>query len=184
MLLRMTGISPVMRSIFNLILFGPVLFNPFTTAFAQDLLPTLPISGRVLEADKKLEGCQIIIFKENEVVGEQLTDRSGRFAFELGLQQEFAMEFRKAGYLPKRVLVDTRGQLPKQAEEVVPIDLTMTMLPSTKYAGADTDELDFPFAIIRYDRASKAFVQDDQYTVDMMRTNGALLLMSGRATKR
>ena len=62
--------------------------------------------------------------------------------------------------------------------------MAMNMLPSSKYEGADTDELDFPFAIVKYDRGAKAFIQDQQYTADMMRTNGALLLMSGRAGKQ
>jgi len=55
------------------------------------------------------------------------------------------------------------------------------MMPASKYNGADTDELDFPFAIVAWDKRAQAFVQDREYTTDMMRTNGALLLMSGRA---
>lgn len=159
------------------------LFGSPKTGRSQDLVLTLPVSGRVMEADKKLEGCKVIIFKGNEVLGEQVTDRSGRFGMDLGLQEEYAIEFRKEGFLPKRVLVDTRGNLPKDLVDIAPIEMAMTMLPASKYDGADTDELDFPFAIIRYDRGAKAFVQDHEYTADMMRTNGALLLMSGRATK-
>jgi hypothetical protein len=101
----------------------------------------------------------------------------------LGLGEEFAIEFSKEGFLPKRVLVDTRGELPKDLVDIAPIEMAMSMLKAEKYQGADTDELDFPFAIVRYDRGARAFVQDQQYTADMMRTNGALLLMSGRAGK-
>ncbi|MCC6541608.1 MAG: hypothetical protein IT225_05265 [Flavobacteriales bacterium] len=173
---------PVMRTIRLSPILLLLVVLPVVTP-AQDMVLTLPIAGRVLEADKKLEGCQVIIYKGNEVVGEQVTDRSGRFGMELGLQEEFAIEFRKEGYLPKRVLVDTRANLPKDLVEIIPIDMAMTMLPASKYEGADTDQLDFPFAIVRYDRGARAFVQDHQYTADMMRTNGALLLMSGRATK-
>jgi hypothetical protein len=152
----------------------------------QDALEplVLPISGRVTDREQKLEGCEVITFKGNEVVGRQVTDRGGRFGMLLGLGQEFAIEFRKEGFLPKRILVDTRGELPKDLIEIAPIEMTMSMMPGSKYEGADTDALDFPFAIIRYDRGSKAFVQDQQYTADMMRTNGAVLLMSGRAGKK
>lgn len=180
----MTGKPPVMRLSLATVLIGlSATFFVHRTA-AQDLLLTLPVSGRVLDADKKMEGCKVTIYKGNEVLGEQTTDRSGRFGMELGLQDEFAIVFSKEGYLPKRVLVDTRGNLPKDLVDIAPIDMAMTMLPASKYEGADTDELDFPFAIIRYDRGAKAFVQDHEYTADMMRTNGALLLMSGRATKQ
>lgn len=161
---------------FALVIGGSVL--------AQEPVLTLPIIGRVTEGDKKMEGCKVLVFKGNEVVGEQVTDRGGRFALELGLQEEFAIEYRKEGFLSKRILVDTRAKLPADLMEIEPIEVSMSMLPEAKYEGADTDELDFPFAIVRYDRGAKAFVQDYQYTADMMRTNGALLLMSGRATKR
>jgi hypothetical protein len=154
------------------------------TAKAQPEQLALPINGRVSDGDHKLEGCSVLTYKGNDLVGDQVTDRSGRFGMVLGLGEEFAIEFRKEGFLPKRVLVDTRGELPKDLVEIAPIEMAMSMLPTSKYEGADTDELDFPFAIVRYDRGAKAFVQDQQYTVDMMRTNGALLLMSGRAGKQ
>ncbi|MCB0771085.1 MAG: hypothetical protein KDC00_11855 [Flavobacteriales bacterium] len=144
---------------------------------------TLPILGRVSDADGKLEGCIIHVFKGNEPIGEQMTGKNGRFDMHLGLGEEYAIEFRKEGFLPKRVLVDTRADLPKDVAQIEPIMMEMSMLPAEKYDGADTDELDFPFAIIRYHKGAKAFVQDQEYTADMMRTNGALLLMSGRAGK-
>lgn len=159
------------------------LINSGASAQEQEPQLVLPIQGRVMQADRKLEGCKIITFKGNEVVGEQVTDKSGRFGMVLGLGEEFAIEFRKEGFLPKRVLVDTRAKLPKDLVEIAPIEIAMSMLPISKYEGADTDELDFPFAIVRYDKGAQAFVQDHQYTADMMRTNGALLLMSGRAGK-
>ena len=153
-------------------------------ALAQEEALFLGINGRVNNGEEKLEGCAVLVFKGNELVGQQLTGRNGRFGLELGLGETFALEFKKEGFLPKRVVVDTGGDLPKDLMEIVPIEMTMSMLPATKYAGADTDELDFPFAIIRFDRRAGAFVQDQQYTADMMRTNGALLLMSGRAGKQ
>jgi len=179
----MTGKPPVMRLSHATVLIGLSTSFTYHSLAAQDLVLTLPIAGRVMEADKKMEGCKVTIYKGNEVLGEQTTDRSGRFGMELGLQEEYAIVFSKDGYLPKRVLVDTRGNLPKDLVDIAPIDMAMSMLPASKYEGADTDELDFPFAIIRYHRGSKAFVQDHEYTADMMRTNGALLLMSGRAGK-
>ncbi|HRH68293.1 MAG: hypothetical protein JNL43_09690 [Flavobacteriales bacterium] len=159
-----------------------VLLCATSTVQAQDVL-VLPINGRVSDGERKLEGCDILTYKGNDLVGKQTTTGNGRFGMVLGLGEEFAIEFRKEGYLPKRVLVDTRGDLPKDLVDIAPIEMAMSMLPSSKYEGADTDVLDFPFAIVRYDRGARAFIQDQQYTVDMMRTNGALLLMSGRSGK-
>lgn len=149
---------------------------------AQEPLGLL-INGRVSYGDAKLQGCEVITYKGNEIVSRQVTERNGRFGMIIGLGEEFAIEFRKEGFLPKRVIVDTRAELPKDVVEIAPVEMAMSMLPAEKYEGADTDELDFPFAIVRYDRGVGAFVQDNQYTADMMRTNGALLLMSGRSGK-
>lgn len=173
-----------MRSNFLLVLVLCTSYTLIGTAQAQSEPLALPINGRVSDGDHKLEGCSVLTYKGNDLVGSQITDRSGRFGMVLGLGEEFAVEFRKEGFLPKRILVDTRGELPKDLVEIAPIEMAMNMLPASKYEGADTDELDFPFAIVKYDRGAKAFIQDQQYTADMMRTNGALLLMSGRAGKR
>jgi hypothetical protein len=144
----------------------------------------LEVTGRISDGDKKLPGCEVVVYDGNEIVGTQVTDKSGRFALGLGLQKEFAIVFQKEGFLPKRMLVDTRGKVPSELEHLVPIEMEMSMLPAGKYEGADTDVLDFPFAMVKWNRQLLAFVQDQQYTADMMRANGAALLQAGRSVKR
>lgn len=151
---------------------------------AQSAEPlVLEITGRISDGEKKLAGCEVIVYEGNEVVGQQVTDKSGRFGLGLGLQKEFAIVFQKDGFLPKRVLVDTRAKLPASTIALAPLDMEMSMLPAAKYEGADTDVLDFPFAIISWNRQAGAFTQDQQYTVGMMRANGAALLQAGRSVK-
>lgn len=144
----------------------------------------LEVTGRITDGDKKLPGCEVLVYDGNEVVGTQVTDKNGRFGLGLGLQKEFAIVFQKEGFLPKRMLVDTRGKVPVELENLVPIDMEMSMLPAEKYEGADTDVLDFPFAMVKWNRQLLAFVQDQQYTAEMMRANGAALLQAGRSVKR
>lgn len=143
----------------------------------------LEIVGRITDGEKKLEGCKVTVYDGNEVVGEQTTDKSGRFGLGLGLQKEFAVVFQREGFLPKRMLVDTRAKIPVDVVDIAPMEMELSMLRADKYEGADTDVLDFPFAIISWNRAVGAFTQDQQYTVDMMRANGAVLLQAGRSVK-
>lgn len=142
----------------------------------------VPITGRITDGDKKLEGCEVIVFEGNERVASQTTDRSGKFAVGLDLEKEYALEFRREGFVPKRIVVDTRAQL-DEGLVFSPLVMDVSMLMASKYEGADTDVLDFPFAIVRYDKKANAFTQDPTYTAGMMRANGALLLMAGRAGK-
>ena len=143
----------------------------------------LEIVGRITDGEKKLVGCQVTVYDGNDVVGEQVTDKSGRFGIGLGLQKEFAIVFQREGFLPKRMLVDTRAKIPVEVVAIAPLDMEMSMLVADKYEGADTDVLDFPFAIVKWNRQVGAFVQDQEYTVDMMRANGAALLQAGRSVK-
>ncbi|MBK8228939.1 MAG: hypothetical protein IPK70_17410 [Flavobacteriales bacterium] len=142
----------------------------------------LEVTGRISDGDKKLAGCEVVVYEGNEIVATQLTDKSGRFGLGLGLQKEFAIVFQKEGFLPKRMLVDTRGKVPAELENLVPIEMEMSMLRAEKYEGADTDVLDFPFAMVKWNRQVLAFVQE-QYTAGMMRANGAALLQAGRSVK-
>lgn len=143
----------------------------------------LPVDGRVTDGDKKLAGCEVIVYEGNDEVARQTTDKSGRFRVGLGLNKEFALVFQKEGFLPKRILVDTRAKIPAEVLAIAPLDMSLSLLTASKYDGADTDVLDFPFAIVRWDKRAMAFIQDQQYTADMMRANGAALLQAGRTGK-
>jgi hypothetical protein len=145
----------------------------------------LPVKGRTLCGEKKLEGCQVIVFRGNEVFSDQRTARDGKFSTALPIGDEYAVEFRREGYMHKRVLVDTRvDKLPDGELVFEPLDLTVSLLEMERYTGADTDVLDFPCAIVRWDRKAGMFAADEAYAAGMMRANGAVLLMAARATKR
>ncbi|MBK8498419.1 MAG: hypothetical protein IPL52_06265 [Flavobacteriales bacterium] len=166
------------------VLLGCLLLSALAHAQKEREPLVLEIVGRITDGEKKLEGCQVTVYDGNEVVGEQTTDKSGRFGLGLGLQKEFAVVFQHEGFLPKRMLVDTRAKIPVDVIAIAPMEMEMSMLRADKYEGADTDVLDFPFAIISWNRSVGAFTQDQQYTVDMMRANGAALLQAGRSVKR
>lgn len=143
----------------------------------------LEVSGQVSGTEKKMAGCSIVVHEGNEIVGQQITPKNGNFGFLLELNKQYAVVFSKEGYQAKSILIDTRAELSAEMFAVAPLGMDLNLLPVDKYSGVDTDVLDFPYAIVQWDKRALAFVQDQQYTGDMMRTNGALLLQSGRATK-
>lgn len=143
----------------------------------------LPVSGRITDGENKLEGCWIVTYDGNDVIAEFATDKSGKFAMNLGLNKQYGLEFHKEGFVPKRIVIDTRADVPAEHLMYVPLVMDISMLEEEKYHGVDTDVLDFPFAIVKYSRVVDAFVQDQEYTMGMQRTNGSLLLMAARAEK-
>ena len=114
------------------------------------------------------------------------TNKSGRFGVKLDTGEDYAMEFRQEGFVAKRIAIDTRMPKPKPGQEfeLVPLDITISLLEKERYDGAPTDDLDFPFALIKFNKKTLAFEQDAEYTMGMQRTNGALLLMAARSEKR
>lgn len=172
---------------FNLLAITLLMFCSHALHAQQETVRehVLPVKGRTMSGDKKLEACNVLVFQGNEPLTEQMTGRDGKFATGLPIGGEYAIEFRREGYMPKRVLVDTRmDKLPEGTLIFEPLDLTVSLLEMERYAGADADVLDFPCAIVRWDRKAGQFAADEEYANGMMRANGAVLLMAARATKR
>jgi hypothetical protein len=177
-------VRPVLSSLVGIfVLFAPLIGGSASAQSGSDEV-VLPIMGRITDGETKLEGCEVITYRDNERVGSITTDKSGKFALGLAMNRSFSIEFRKAGFVPKRVQIDT--QFPKAVDDLYfePLVMDIGMLAEAKYNGVSTDELDFPFARIRYDEKAGIFAQDPEWTMGMQRTNGALLLMAGRVEKR
>lgn len=174
------------------LLFLSLLLCASATAPAQDDgAPSLdgfylPVGGRVTDGENKLAGCEVLLYRGTELVNSLTTDKSGRFEVNLDLNETWGIEFRKAGFVSKRMVFDTH--LPKMKADsefiIEPMVMEVGMLEKARYDGANTDELDFPFAIVKWNRALGGFTQDQEYTMGMQRTNGALLLMAARSEQK
>lgn len=164
------------------------LFALSTPTIAQDYaksMQPLSVDGRITDGENKLAGAEVVVFKGNELLETVKTDKGGRFKVELDMNQEYGMEFRQEGFVAKRIAIDTRMPKPKPGQEfeLVPLDITISLLEKKRYDGAPTDDLDFPFALIKFNKRTLTFEQDAEYTMGMQRTNGALLLMAARSEK-
>lgn len=145
----------------------------------------LPVSGRVTDGENKMAGCRIELYKGNERISSYTTDKSGKFEMPLDLGEVWGIEFVKEGFVAKRMVFDTHmPKMPKDAEIVIaPIVMEVSLLERTRYGGANTDDLDFPFAMVKWNKSQQTFAQDQEYNMGMQRTNGALLLMAARSEK-
>ncbi|MCU0318765.1 MAG: hypothetical protein MUE88_01625 [Flavobacteriales bacterium] len=143
----------------------------------------LPVGGRIVDVNGRLDACSITVYRDDGHSEAAVQQKNGRFDVELLHDHQYTLEFSKDGYITKRIVVDTRAKVEPAELALMPLDMDVMMLKTDQYEGADTDQLDMPFAIVRYDKQLHAFVQDMEYTAAMQRTNGALLLQAGRARK-
>ena len=171
------------------LLLAAILSFAAMSSFAQDYanaMGPMLVDGRITDGENKLAGAEVAIFRGNDLVETVKTDKGGRFKVKVDMNENYGLEFRHTGFVAKRIAVDTHMPKPKPGQEfeLVPLDITISLLEKSRYDGAPTDDLDFPFAFIKFNKRTLAFEQDAEYTMGMQRTNGALLLMAARSEKQ
>src|SRR5215213_5542306 len=107
-----------MRTLRSMAALLPVFFICTFTQAQDDYAPPpagpLIIDGKVTDGENKLANTEVIIYKGNDKVSTQKTDKSGKFHAELDLQENYSLEFRGEGFVPKRIAVDTHMPNPKK----------------------------------------------------------------------
>lgn len=142
--------------------------------------PYLVVAGSVTNGDDKFPGVDVVLYKGNEVVSTVQTSRSGTFKLKVQIHALYTLVFRKEGTISKLAIIDTRipGYAVGGPVKLSPLDLSVSLIGRDRYGSTSTDDLDFPFAMVAYNRVTGKFQQDMDYTMSMQRVNGALLLMA------
>lgn len=142
--------------------------------------PNLVLAGTVTDGENDLPGVDVALYKGNEVIATVQTSSSGAFKLKVPIHELYTLVFRQEGAVSKLAIIDTRipGHVIGGQIKLTPLDLSVSLLRRERYGNASTDDLDFPFAMVAYDRVTGRFQQDMDYTTSMQRLNGALLLMA------
>ncbi len=141
-------------------------------------MPLLPVDAIILDAGKPVDACSVTLHKGGVRMETFITRRKGQFQTGLEHGHLYTLEFAKAGFITKRIVVDTRADVHPSKLPGMPMLMDVEMLRSDRYRGIETDALDMPFAIVRFDKRANAFVQDADYAQEMHRTNSALLQLA------
>jgi hypothetical protein len=140
--------------------------------------PLLPVDAIVLDGEAPIEGCSVVLHQDEVRMSTFMTRRKGQFQTGLEHGHLYTLEFSKPGFITKRIVVDTRADVHPSQLPGMPILMDVEMLRTDRYKGIDTDALDMPFAIVRFDKRAREFVQDPGYAQEMHRTTSALLLQA------
>lgn len=150
---------------------------------SDELVPLMFTNGMVKSDGAKLDSCTVIVYLNNESVHSAVTGRSGKYELLLKQDQEYGIVFQREGFVPKRIMIDTHAKIAPEKFASLSLAMVINLIKADKFDGANTDALDFPFAIMKYDAKLNGFGEDQAYTAGVMRTNGALLLAAGRSSK-
>ena len=120
----------------------------------------LPVHGEVTVEGKAVEGFRVMLYKNNESLGEVPTGKKGHFELELDIDQMYTVRILKDGFQEKMVNIDTT--LPQDLTKYPGYDCFINLQPVLA-EGVDPFYTDFPSAIVRYDVAQGGFYHSEHY---------------------
>lgn len=120
----------------------------------------LPVHGEVTIEGKEAEDFKILLYKNNEELGEVPVTKKGKFELELDIDNAYTVRILKDGYQEKMLNFDTK--LPPDLTKYPAYDCFVNLQPVLA-AGVDVFYTDFPSAIVRYDTTLGGFYHSEHY---------------------
>jgi hypothetical protein len=183
------GVTCPMLSVRTLLI--PLAFLGGSTLTAQsdgkrDLSTTafvLPVEGKVMDnKDVLLVNATVRVKQDGKELAKWSTDSKGRFDIILDIGGLYAIDVMHKDHVTKRFIIDARSDDPSQVITGA-FQAFVTLIPNEAVDGVDIEELDFPFALVIYDKNEKAFMADPLYIEQMKRLESSLMLSSARKRK-
>ncbi|MFT6166666.1 MAG: hypothetical protein ACJAV5_001637 [Vicingaceae bacterium] len=117
--------------------------------------------GKVFTNQGKAEGVTIKVFEGNECSSTYDTKPNGKFYFTAETEKYYTLQFEKAGYVTKRVVIKTHNT--KDVENYTkPYQFDITL--DEEFSDIDYSLHDFPMAIIEFNVGHAAFEFNKKYT--------------------
>ncbi len=134
---------------------------------ANDTIVCLRILGMAVENKTPLDGVQVTLYKENdELEWEEVTsveEREHHFLFNLLGNSYYTIDIVKPGYVKRSVGISTMlPQNVKVGSVKFTFDFEVDMLKEKE--NVDDYYMDFPVALIGYDKTKKSFQYNAKYT--------------------
>ena len=147
-------------------LFFSFLLNALSS-FAQNETIRIKSDGSIIDKDteKKLDGVQVIVFKNG--AQERVFDAgtSGKFDFTLPLGYSYDLKFSRADYVTKIIRIDTRN-IPAE-DRSTPFQMDMESSLFKYVEGFNTDILKEPMGKAAFDAQTNWITFDFPYTAEM-----------------
>ncbi len=120
----------------------------------------VPVIGQVYADGKRSNDHQVILYKDNELVSQQKSQRKVGFFLELDIDAMYTIRIVKPGFQDKMMYIDTT--LPKDLVTYPDYELFVNLLPPNAQ-NIDPFYTDFPSAIVRWNDEMGGFYHSDHY---------------------
>ncbi len=146
-----------------------VIIIPFIAFFSFSLFaqqPGLYIEGTVKEEKAKLSDVLVSVLLGGKLINSLTTPASGLFSFTLNYNNEYVLQFSKAGYTAKRISVSTKGVPPEEINDIYEFTGFEVSL-FTNIPDLDISLLQKPIGKISFINSDEGFDYDAAYTAAM-----------------
>jgi len=134
---------------------------------------SLLVKGIITEKGKKSYQAEVKAYEGNDLIWSTATKPDGTFEFIVPHGKYIALIVEKEGFMSKYVIFDTRSdRMPKNVE---PYECHIDLVKESDLEGIDVSRLDFPIAIVQYDKKSRSFNHNQSYTDNMKEDYNYLL---------
>ncbi len=122
---------------------------------------SLVIKGYVFKQGEKIETASVKLFQNNKVV--QLTSsKKGKFQFILFSDMEYMVEVSTKGCVTERIQISTKEKTEFAGKYTY--EFKVDLMGLSKFKGIDIASLDFPTAVIKYDKEEGEYLHDKTYS--------------------
>ena len=119
------------KNILGFLLLFIISFTSFAQVKNDD---KLMLAGEVAEyfSGNIMSGTSVKITSEGQYVMNAITDGKGEYEFFLDFEKDYQVLYEKAGFVPKKILVSTKGVPPKSRKKVADLVVEMTLFKRDK----------------------------------------------------
>lgn len=146
-----------------------ILGIDFSAFSKEPPLAGIMMLGGVTEEGLPCYDATVTLFMENNIQQIVQTNEDGSFQVALTPGKIYTVEVARSGLITKRISIDTHMERTR-GNNVTVFDCYVNMVPEEQLEGVDTSDLDFPIALLSYDKKLKTFVHDPEYTSMMQAT--------------
>jgi hypothetical protein len=125
----------------------------------------MEISGKILKQAKNSGKAKIVLYHNNEPVDSLSLSGSKRFHFTLLKNEMYAIKIYKDGFLPRLISICTEMPLNKHGNHFYKFHFDTELIEASEYDSLNHDALDFPIALVSFNKKKKCFYYSEDYTI-------------------
>lgn len=134
-----------------------------------DTSDCLSFTGKLDASMKSAEGEYTVkLIRDNKVIESQTIGVKRSFKFILKKNMFYTIKVEKDGFIPRLFSVNTNIDYSIDVGNLFKFNFETNMISAELYHQFDDDDMDFPLALISYDKSCDCFQYDKKYTEKIM----------------